>query len=54
MTCIERMGTLCINENYVILMMNFITYCVIISTDTEMFNTNPFRKCLGKYKYYIK
>lgn len=36
-----------INENYVVLMMNFITYCVTISTDTEIFNTNAIRKCIN-------
>lgn len=46
------MGTLCINENYVVLMMNFITYCVIISADTEMLLYKCNKKT-HKYKYYI-
>lgn len=44
MACVERMGTLCLIENHVVLMMNFITYCVTIST--EIFNTNAIRKCI--------
>jgi len=45
MVCVERMSTLCINENHVVFMMNFITYCVKIST--EVFNTNSIRKYIN-------